>query len=75
MASPGVQNGHHDLIGPRRAAWSAGTLLQAGRPVTQVSVDPLVSGLAGDAVELAQLGERQRVAKVIGDELRSLVHG
>jgi hypothetical protein len=50
-------------------------LLQARRPVAQIAVDPLVAGLAGDAVQRAQLRDRQRVAKEVGDELRSLVHG
>ena len=41
----------------------------------QVTIDPLVPGLARDTVALAQLRDRVRVAKMIGDELRSLVHG
>src|SRR5262245_60317451 len=44
------------------------------RPLPQVAVDPPVASLPRDAVELAQLGDRKRVAKVIGDELRPLVH-
>src|SRR4029453_13810265 len=54
--------------GPTRA------LLEPRRPLPQVAVDPLVASLPRDAVELAQLGDRKRVAKVIGDELRPLVH-
>src|SRR3569623_2186663 len=40
----------------------------------QIAVDPLVGGLARDTVELAQLGDRQRVTRVVGDDLSSLVH-
>jgi hypothetical protein len=48
--------------GPTRA------LLEPRRPLPQVAVDPLVASLPRDAVELAQLGDRKRVAKVFRNE-------
>src|SRR5262249_12047873 len=56
MPAPGLQDRAHDLLGglPRRAPWPARALLQAGRPLAQIAVDPLVARLAGDAVECAQ---------------------
>jgi hypothetical protein len=41
----------------------------------QVTVDPLVAGLARDAVQLAQLGDVQGLTQVIGNKLGTLVHG
>src|SRR6266851_5952100 len=77
VPTPGVEDRGHDLLGgvPRRALWPARALFQPGRPVAQVAVDPFVARLAGYPVELAQLGDRQRVPQMVGDELRSLVHG
>jgi len=72
----GLENRRHDLLARliRRSLWPARPLLQPGRALAQVPVDPLVPGLARDPVHLAQLGDRQHIAKVIGDELRPLVH-
>src|SRR5262249_7604547 len=73
----GLQDRGHDLIRRRigPAPRPARSLLQTGRPVAQIALNPLVPGLTSNPVERAQLGDRQRVAQVIGDELRSLVHG
>ena len=77
MASPSVEDRRYDLLRRllRRAPRPARALLQAGRRLAKVALDLLVAGLARDAVVLAGLGDRQRVAQVVGDELRSLVHG
>src|SRR6266581_5169234 len=40
----------------------------------QVAIDPLVGGLARHSVQVTQFGHAQYLAKVICDELRSLVH-
>ena len=75
MAAPGVEDRRHDFLGRliRRAPRPARA--QAGWPVAKVALDPFVAGLAGEAVVFAQLSDRQRVAQVVGDELRSLVYG
>jgi len=74
---PGVKERAHDLLGRliRRAPRAPRALLQTGRALPDIAIDPLVAGLPRDAVERAQLGDGHRVPKVIGDELRSLVHG
>jgi hypothetical protein len=77
VPAPSLEDRGHDFTGCRirRAAWPAGPLLQPGRSLAQVALDPLVPGLTGDAVELAQLRDRSDVAKMIGNEPRPLVHG
>src|SRR5207247_2455062 len=77
MSPSGVEDRAHDLLGGliRRAPRPPRGLLQAGRAVAHVAVDPFVAGLPRDAVERAQLGDRPYVAQVIGDELCPLVHG
>lgn len=77
VPAAGVQDRGHDLLSRliRRPSRSARALLEAGRPVPQVAVDPFVPRLAGDPVERAQLGDRPHVPQVIGDELRPLAHG
>jgi hypothetical protein len=77
VSTPRLQDRLHDLIGCliRRAPRAPRAFLQARGAVAQVAVDPLVAGLAADAVQCAQLRNRQGVAKEVGDELGSLVHG
>ena len=77
VSTPSVQNRIDNLVGGliRRAPRAARAFLQARGAEAQVAVDPLVAGLAADAVQCAQLRDGQCVAKEIGDELRALVHG
>jgi hypothetical protein len=53
---------------------STRTLKQRTRAFPQISIDPLVSGLAADAVAVAQFHYREGSAQDIGDELRLLFH-
>jgi len=76
MSSPHLQQCRDDLrVGLAGGmAWLTRSLLQTGRTIVKVAVDPLVAGLASDPVELAQLGGSERALQVVGDELRCLVH-
>jgi len=76
MPVSGIEDRVHDLVSGliRRAPWTTRALFQAPRTAAQVAVDPLVPGLAGDAVQRAEFSDRQHVAKEVGDELCSLVH-
>src|SRR2546428_12516259 len=64
MAAPSIEDRRHDFLGRliRRAARPARVLLQAGRPLAKVALDPLVAGLTRNAIVFAQLGDGQRVA-------------
>jgi hypothetical protein len=72
-----LEDRRHDFLGRliRRAARPPRVLLQAGGAVAQIALDPLVPGFAGDAVVVAQLGDRPPAPQMLGDELRALVHG
>src|SRR4029453_12972612 len=76
VTAPGLEDRGDDLLrrGIGRTPGPTRALLQPRRALPQVVVDPLVASLPRDAVQLPQLGYRKRVAKVIGDELRPLVH-
>jgi hypothetical protein len=76
VSAPRLQDRGHDLVRRLvgRPSRSARALLQPGWPLAQVPVDPFVAGLSGDPVQRAQLGDRELLAQVIGDELRPLVH-
>jgi len=67
---PSLQQGFDDrpwgLVGARMRL--ARPILKPGRAVHLVALDPLVRGLAADAESHAQLGDREEVPLVIGDE-------
>jgi hypothetical protein len=50
-------------------------VFKSGGAMGQISVHPLVAGLAADAVELAELLEGEAVPQIISDERCLLVHG
>jgi len=45
-----------------------------GAPLLE-PIDPLVAGLAADAVAAAQIGNRRKFAGAVGNEQEFLVHG
>src|SRR5215470_519270 len=53
---------------------SSRSFLKSSRALLKVALDQSVAGLAAYAVASAQLGERERLTEVVGDELRLLVH-
>ena len=77
MSAPRVEDRRHDLLGRliRRAARAAGALLEPGRALAQIALDPLVPGLARYPVVVAQLRDRPSTPTMLANELRSLVHG
>jgi hypothetical protein len=58
MSAPGFEDRCYYMV--RRVAWrragATRSLFEALRTVGEIAVDPLVPGLAADAVELAELG-------------------
>src|SRR3954469_23968261 len=66
-----------DQLGGRavgRARGSARSLTEAAGPFLYLAIDPLVAGLATDAIAVAQFHYREGSVQHIGDELRLLVH-
>jgi hypothetical protein len=76
MPLAGLQKGTHHLLWGLvgMAAGLARPLLETGGATREIAVHPLIARLAADTVELAELGRRQAIAQVIGDELCPLVH-
>src|SRR5258708_4971485 len=50
------------------------SILESLRTVVQVTLEPLVAGLAANAKVRAKFSDRLALSEVIGDELRLLVH-
>jgi hypothetical protein len=76
VTAPRFEDRRHNLLigAVRRFVRPSRTLLQPGGSLSQVPVDQLVTRLARHPVQLAQLGDAQRLPQVICYELRSLVH-
>src|SRR5690606_33513746 len=77
MMPAGLEDRLDDMLrrAVRRVLWPSRALQQAGGPVDHVSIDPLIGRLPANVVVLAELGNREGLPQVIGDELGSLVHG
>ena len=56
------------------AMGSAGAIVQTRRSLLLHTADPLVSGLAANAVPSTELGHTKEAVQVIGDESGSFVH-
>src|SRR5262245_39516916 len=67
MPAPRLEDGRDDLLRRLmgRAPRAPRLLLQARGPMPQAAVDPLVAGFAADAIQRAQLRDRQRVAQEV----------
>ena len=61
--------------GVRAAGGFARSVHQACGPLLYIALHPLIAGGTADVVSEAELGEREEVVEVIGDESCTLVHG
>ncbi len=77
MAAAGFEECPYDLGCGfiRRMPGFSGAFFETRWPEQKIAVDPFISGLARDTVELAELRDGKGLSQEIGDELRSLFHG
>ena len=53
----------------------SGAFFETCRSEPKIAVDPFISGLARDIVELAEFGDGKCFSQEVGNELCSLFHG